>query len=160
SEACFASLLGSPEHGRWLLAPAEKDVRTTRRYLPDTLVLETRHETSSGTVRVLDFMPPRTGRPDLVRLVVGESGRVPMKMELVWRLGFGSTVPWVHRVEGGLQAIAGPDLVELVTPASLRGENLKTMADLAIGPGERVPFVLSWHPSHEARGERLDAERA
>jgi GH15 family glucan-1,4-alpha-glucosidase len=161
SDACFAALLGGAENGRWLLAPAEGARRTTRRYVPDTLVLETCHETAQGSVRVLDFMPLRAERPDLARIVIGESGEVRMKLELVLRFGFGRIVPWVQRASGALQAIAGPDLLELVTPVPLRGENLKTVAEFVVRAGERIPFVLSWFPSEVgSSGERLDAEQA
>lgn len=161
SDACLAALLGGPEHGRWLLGPVGGAKRTQRRYLPDTLVLETRHETEEGAVRVLDFMPLRTERPDVVRLVIGETGAVRMKLELVLRFGLGRIVPWVHRKDGALLAIAGPDLLQLVTPVPLHGENLKTVAEFVVREGDRVPFVLSWFPSEQGpSGELLDVEDA
>ena len=124
SEACFAALLGSPEHGRWLIAPREK-ARVTRRYRPDTLIVETHFETADGAATLIDFMPRRADHPEVVRLVVGERGRVAMQLELVLRFGFGAVVPWVTRMEDGtLRAVAGPDMVVLHTPVHLKGLNL------------------------------------
>ncbi|HVY25723.1 MAG TPA: glycoside hydrolase family 15 protein [Polyangiaceae bacterium] len=161
SDACFAALLGGAEQGHWSLRPVASPQTSTRRYLPDTLILETYQQTSEGAVRVFDFMPLRDRRPDLVRIVVGEQGEVQMRLELVLRFGFGRVVPWVHRADGALQAVAGPDLVQLVTPVALRGENLRTIAEFTVRRGDRVPFVLSWFPSESGpQGPRLDAERA
>ncbi|HVY27069.1 MAG TPA: glycoside hydrolase family 15 protein [Polyangiaceae bacterium] len=148
SEACFAALLGGPEHGRWLVAPRAEVRRSTRRYLDGTLILETTHEVDGGSVRVLDLMPPRGRDADLLRLVVGVRGEVPMRMELVLRMGHGCVVPWVRQVEGALNAIAGPDLIQLVTPVATHGENLTTVAEFVVREGERVPFLLTWFPSH------------
>jgi len=161
SDACFSALLGEPEHGRWLLTPAEPVQKTTRRYLPGTLVLETRHETRDGVVSVLDFMPTRGEHADVVRLVIGESGRVRMKMELVLRLGFGSAVPWVHRVGDHVEAVVGPDRFRLEAAVETRGEGLTTVSDFEVTAGARVSFVLSWSLSHvtlPAGG--LDVERS
>jgi GH15 family glucan-1,4-alpha-glucosidase len=160
SGACFAALLGRPEHGRWLLAPAEKVRRVRRRYRDDTLVLETEFETDSGAVVVVDCMPPRDRQPDLVRTVVGRRGRVPMRMELVIRFDYGAIVPWVRRTRDGMSAIAGPDSLRLRTPVELRGENFTTVADFSVAEGERVPFVLTWHPSHHAAPPAIDAGEA
>ncbi len=158
SGACFAALLGTAEHGRWLLAPENAPRRTTRRYREGTLVLETEHETPEGTVVVVDFMPPRTREPDVVRLVIGRRGRVRMRMELVFRFDYGSIVPWVRRLDGGIRAVAGPDTVVVRSPVPMRGENLRTLAEFEVGEGERLPFVLSWHASHEPPPEAADAE--
>src|SRR4029453_15630647 len=87
--------------------------------------------------------------PDVVRLVQGIRGRVPMHMELVLRFDYGSIVPWVRQVDGCLRAPAGPDSVELVTPVGTRGEDFRTLADFTVAAGETVPFLLRWHPSHE-----------
>src|SRR5688500_6111341 len=99
SPACFAALLGTPEHGRWLLAPADPVLATRRRYLGATAVLETEFTTAEGSVAVVDFMPVRSGLPDLVRIVVGRRGRVRMRTELVVRFDYGSVTPWVRRNE-------------------------------------------------------------
>src|SRR6266508_1873078 len=125
SPACFAALLGTPEHGRWRLAPAAAIRAVQRRYRDDTLVLETEYETDTGAVRVVDCMPPRTERPELVRLVEGTRGRVAMRMELAVRFDYGSLIPWVRRVEDGLSAVGGPDGLRRRTPVDLRGENFE-----------------------------------
>ena len=148
SDALFAALLGTSENGRWLLAPAGGVKRVRRAYRPGTLVLETEFETEDGSATVVDLMPIYGEGTDVVRIVVGNRGRVPMRMELVIRFGYGSIVPWVRRIDGGIQAVAGPDCLRLDTPAETRGEDLKTVADFTVGEGERVPFVLTWWPSH------------
>jgi GH15 family glucan-1,4-alpha-glucosidase len=160
SGACFAALLGSAENGRWLLAPSAKVQRQQRRYRDGTLVLETEYETAEGAVTVIDLMPIRTSTPDLVRMVVGTRGEVPMHMELVIRFDYGSVVPWVQRVEGGLQAIAGPDRLLLTTPIETHGENMKTVCDFVVREGDRIPFVLTWTPSHTPHGTSLIPEDA
>jgi GH15 family glucan-1,4-alpha-glucosidase len=119
-----------------------------RRYREGTLVLETDFETDDGAVTVIDYMPPRTHQPDLVRLVVGRRGCIPMHMQLIIRLDYGSIVPWVRRTEHGLRAVAGPDALQLYTDVELRGEGFTTVADFTVAAGQRVPFVLVWHPSH------------
>lgn len=159
SGACFAALLGGPEHGRWLITPAAPVRAVRRRYRGDTLVLETELETDDGVVAIVDCMPPRTEAPDLVRLVEGRRGRVPMRMELVIRFDYGSIVPWVHGLPDGLWAIAGPDRLWLRTPVPLRGEGLETVADFIVAKGDSIPFVLTWTtstedqppPAHDAR---------
>jgi GH15 family glucan-1,4-alpha-glucosidase len=149
SGACFAALLGTEEHGRWLLAPAVPVRRTTRCYRAGTLVLETTHETAEGTVTVVDCMPPRSREPDLVRLVIGKSGQVPMRMQLVLRFDYGSVIPWVRRRQDEIQAVGGPDTVHLYTDVEVRGENLTTVAEFTASAGQCVPFHLVWHPSLE-----------
>jgi GH15 family glucan-1,4-alpha-glucosidase len=149
SDACFAALLGRPEHGRWRIAPRDENARIARRYRPGTLILETRFETDEGSVKIVDFMPLRDRQSNVVRLVVGESGSVAMCFELVIRFGYGAIVPWVTRLEDGtLRAIAGPDMLLLRTPVHLRGENMRTVAEFTIGAGETVPFVLTHTPSN------------
>ena len=150
SDACFAALLGTHKHGRWLIAPAKEITRTSRRYRGNTLILETRFETADGVVELIDFMPPRGNASDVVRLVRGVSGRVKLRMQLVIRFGFGSDIPWVKKnADGsGLLAICGPDMTVLRTPVETRGEDLTTVADFEVGEGETVPFVLTYGPSH------------
>jgi GH15 family glucan-1,4-alpha-glucosidase len=159
SGACFAALLGTPDHGRWLLAPVGEG-QATRRYLHDTMVLETTWETEDGLVRVFDFMPPRGEAPDVVRIVEGVRGRVEMRSELVIRFDYGSVVPWVRRVENTRLAVAGPDAVSFHTPAHTRGENMRTISEFAVEEGERVPFALTWYPSHVDPPDRIDPELA
>ena len=159
SGACFSALLGGPEHGRWLVAPAAP-ARATRRYRSDTLILETVFEAGEGSVRVIDFMPPRGRVPDIVRIVEGLDGEVAMLAELVIRFDFGRIVPWVRRVDHARVAIAGPDALCLRTPAEVRGRDMKTISEFTVCAGERVPFVLTWFPSHEDLPPAVDAERA
>ena len=138
SASCFTALLGEEKHGRWLIAPAGEVRSVSRRYREGTLVLETDFETADGAARVIDFMPPRDGgAPQLVRIVQGLRGRVPMRMELIVRFGYGLSVPWVQRVPGGIVAQAGPDAVQLSTPVELRGENLTTVAELTVQRGRQ-----------------------
>jgi GH15 family glucan-1,4-alpha-glucosidase len=150
SDACFAALLGTHKHGRWLIAPAEEVTKTSRRYRDNTLILETRFETADGVVDLIDFMPPRGNASDVVRLVRGVSGRMKLRMQLVIRFGFGIDVPWVKKnADGpGLLAICGPDMTVLRTPVETRGEDLTTVAEFEVGEGETVPFVLTYGPSH------------
>jgi GH15 family glucan-1,4-alpha-glucosidase len=159
SGACFAALLGAPEHGRWLLEAAQPNSRVTRRYRENTLILETRIETSDGAVTVIDFMPPRGRNSDVVRLVRGERGRVLMRTELVLRFDYGSTVPWVsHLPDGTWRAIAGPDLVVLHTPVPLSGKDLTTVGEFEVVAGTTVPFVLTYGYSHLPPPDPIDPE--
>ncbi len=148
SEACFAALLGSKNHGRWRIAPTS-DARSTRKYRGDTLILETRFETEDGIVTIIDFMPPRGKASDIVRLVRGEHGRVAMRMELILRFGFGVDIPWVKRtVDGELLAIAGPHMAVLRTPVETHGEAMTTVAEFDVAAGQAIPFILTYGPSH------------
>jgi GH15 family glucan-1,4-alpha-glucosidase len=161
SDACFAAILGTRKNGRWLIAPAEDVVRSSRRYWDNTLILETQYETAGGTVAVIDFMPPRGEASDVVRLVRGVTGRVKMRMELIIRFGMGSDIPWVKRTEdGALLAICGPDMTVLRTPAKLRGEDMTTVADFEITEGKTVPFVLTYGASHLELPEPINPARA
>ncbi len=158
--ACFAALLGTPDNGRWLLAPSGSPKTVRRRYRDGTLVLETEFETDEGAVRVVDCMPIRDREPNVVRLVEGLRGRVQMRMELIVRFDFGSIVPWVRRADGGLTAIAGPDAVVLRTPLKTVGRNLTTVAEFSVGAGEQVPFTLTWYPSSQPLPESPEAATA
>ena len=160
SGACFAALLGSTEHGRWLLAPTSELTGCSRAYRRDTLVLESTYETAEGVVRAIDFMPPRGQQPDIVRIVEGVEGFVPMRSELVIRFDFGYIVPWVRRVDHARVAIAGPDALCFRTPAAIHGEDLTTVSEFTLSPGERMPFVLTWFPSHEPLPKEIDPEAA
>ncbi len=160
SAACFAALLGTSDAGRWLLAPATHVRRHTRRYRPDTLILESVFETDEGTIRVIDLMPPRGHAPDIVRIVEGLSGSVPMRSELVIRFDYGRILPWVRRVDDSLIAIAGPDALCLRSPVATHGEDMKTVSEFAVEAGDRLGFVLTWFPSHESMPHAVDPERA
>jgi GH15 family glucan-1,4-alpha-glucosidase len=161
SDACFAAILGTRKNGRWLIAPADEVVRTSRRYWDNTLILETQFETRDGVVAVIDFMPPRGEASDVVRLVRGIKGSVKMRMELVIRFGTGSEIPWVKRTEdGALLAICGPDMTVLRTPATLRGEDMTTVSDFEVSEGKTVPFVLTYGASHLQLPKPIDPARA
>ena len=161
SQACFAALLGKPEHGRWRIAPTAADARGTRRYRNHSLILETRFETPDGVVTLVDFMPPRGHNSDIVRLVRGEHGRVRMAMELVLRFDYGSVVPWVSRLEDHTwRAIAGPDMVVLRTPINVKGKDLTTVAEFDVTEGQTIPFVLTYGASHLPPPKKIDPEAA
>jgi GH15 family glucan-1,4-alpha-glucosidase len=160
SGAVFASLLGDAENGHWTIQPEGEFRSPGRRYSDDTLILETTFETADGVARLIDFMPPRETKPDVVRIVEGVRGRVEMRMELVLRFDYGRVVPWVRNVEGTLVAIAGPDAITLRTPVELEGRDLRTFGSFTVSEGDRVPFVLTWFPSHEPLPEAFEADDA
>jgi GH15 family glucan-1,4-alpha-glucosidase len=157
SAACFAALLGTPEHGRWLIAPVDPKARITRRYRDDTLILETDFETPDGAVTVVDFMRVAADSHNLVRIVIGRRGQLAMRCEFVLRFDYGSMVPWVTRLDDGtLQGIAGPDMALLRTPVDLRGEDMKTVGEFTVSEGQTIPFVLTYGLSHRAVPDPID----
>jgi|SRR5665213_748071 len=161
SAACFASLLGDSQNGRWVITPVEADARVTRHYRGDTLILETVFETATGAVCVIDFMARRDGVSDVVRMVKGIRGKVSMRTELVVRFDYGSVVPWVSREhDGRLQFIAGPDRLLLDATVPLRGENRRTIGEFEIAAGEEAAFTLSWSLSFHAKPVRFMANEA
>jgi GH15 family glucan-1,4-alpha-glucosidase len=160
SAACFAALLGDKNNGRWLIEPAAKITGCSRRYRGDSLILETTLETADGAVRLIDFMPPRGTNPDIIRIVEGLRGTVPMRMELIIRFDYGEIVPWVRQRRRGLEAIAGPNGLILRTPIETRGEDLTTVAEFELKEGDRVPFVLTWFASHEKAPRAIHPEHA
>ncbi len=163
SDACFAALLGGPEHGRWRIAPVESPARLGRRYRDGSLVLDTEFEMPDGSLAVLsDCMPERGTESDLVRIVTGRRGRVAFRAELVLRFGYGANVPWVTRLPdgSGICAVTGPDKVVLRTPAPLHGEGLSTVSEFTVEAGQSVPFVLAYAPSHLPHPAPLDAADA
>jgi GH15 family glucan-1,4-alpha-glucosidase len=160
SGACFAALLGGPEHGRWLMAPAGKVKSVQRRYRRDSLILETDFHTSRGSVRVIDFMPMSDERWDVVRIVQGLTGVVTLRMELVVRFDYGSIVPWVRRADDLMLITAGPDTLELSSSVAVEGENMKTVAEFSVRRGKHETFVLNYRPSHFATRPAIDAGKA
>ena len=161
SPACFAALLGTPEHGRWQIKPASDAIRSIRRrYRPGTLVLETDYETDAGTVSVIDCMPIGTDTPTIVRIVEGKRGRVAMSLDLVFRLDYGSLVPWVRRTDDGIRAIGGASALRLRTPVPLRGERFHTLADFTVSAGQRVSFTLGWYASCGPEAPAVEPEGA
>lgn len=161
SEACFAALLGDPENGRWLIAPSCPIKRTRQTYREDTLILETEFETAGGSVTLIDFMPPREKHSDLVRIVRGNRGRVPMHMEFTLRFNYGKTIPWVTRLRSGtLRAVAGPNMTILRTPAEVRGQDMKTVSEFMVNAGQAIPFVLTYSASNQGVPRAIEPERA
>jgi len=158
--ACFCALLGDSHHGRWVIAPAGGGTARSRRYRGDTLVLEHEFRTATGVVRLVDCMPPRRQEPDVVRVVEGVSGHVDMEMELVVRFDYGHIVPWVRTIDGVLRAIGGPDALSLWAPCPTHGVGLTTRAEFTVHAGERLSFVLAWHPSHEPPPPKVDGIEA
>jgi GH15 family glucan-1,4-alpha-glucosidase len=160
SAACFAALVGDEGNGRWKLSPSLPVLSVTRRYRPGTLVLETEITTETGTVAICDFMPIRDTDPTIIRIVEGRRGHVAMDMELRIRFDYGSVVPWVRRSDHSLRAVAGADALVLHTPVATRGRDLSTVASFEVGEGDRVPFQLTWHPSHLEAPLPFDAAEA
>jgi GH15 family glucan-1,4-alpha-glucosidase len=161
SAACFAALLGDADNGHWTLAPASGGTATSRRYVDDSLVLESTWDSIEGTVRVIDFMPHRHQAPDLVRIVEGVKGRVPMRSVLRLRFDYGQRIPWVRRsADHQVVGVAGPDAVYLSTDVETHGEDFATVADFTVAEGDRVRFVLTWHPSQDEPPKPVDADRA
>jgi GH15 family glucan-1,4-alpha-glucosidase len=160
SAACFSALLGEPEHGRWLIAPSEP-AEVTRRYRDATLILETTFRTEQGAVSVVDFMSRRQGASDLVRLVRGLEGQVPMRLELIVRFGYGLVIPWVSRHDDGrLQFVAGPDRLLFDAGAPTRGQHFRTVSEFTVGAGEEVAFSLNWSPSYHEPPPRMPCAEA
>ena len=158
SAACFARLLGDEDNGHWRIAPKGADRCTRRAYRSDTLVLDTEWETDEGTIRVTDLMPQRHRAPDVVRIVEGISGKVTVHSRLRLRFDYGAVVPWVRRSDGHRVAVAGPDSVWLRSEPEVRtwGEDFSTLSEFTVEAGEKVAFVLTWHPSHEPRPALVD----
>jgi GH15 family glucan-1,4-alpha-glucosidase len=151
SGACFAALLGETGNGRWLIGPQSETHSVSRRYRDDTLILETEFVTDTGAATLVDFMPiaERHDQLDLVRIVTGKRGSVAMRMEVLFRFDYGSIIPWVRRRSYGLNAIAGPDAIQLRTPVKLTSREFRTGAEFTVKEGQSVPFTLTWFPSNE-----------
>ena len=160
SAASFAALLGNEENGRWQIAPYGHVRETRRRYRGDTLVLETDFDTAEGSIRLVDFMPPRGESPAVVRLVEGVRGQVRVQMDLRLRFDYGRIRPWLRDIDGADVAIAGAESVWLRTPVETRDEDAAVRADFVVSAGQLLPFVLTWHPSHEAAPAPIDPLRA
>ncbi|MEV8601182.1 glycoside hydrolase family 15 protein [Streptomyces griseoviridis] len=163
SAACFSRLLGDEENGHWRIAPKGAHGPCTRRaYRPGTLVLDTEWETDEGAVRVTDLMPQRDTAPDLIRIVEGVRGKVTVRSTLRLRFDYGSIMPWMRKSDGHRVAVAGPDSVWLRTEPAVRtwGKDFGTHSEFTVEEGERVAFVLTWHPSHEPRPRIVDPDEA
>jgi len=160
SGACFANLLGGEGRGHWRISPKDQMIAKSRRYVKDTLVLETLFEDDSGSFRVVDFMPPRLDNPCLIRIVEGVSGVSRVESELEVRFDYGQTVPWVKRTQDGLNMIAGPHALSLESSVNLMGRNMETFAEFVLEKGERVSFTLTYHGSLEPAPRASDASIA
>ncbi len=147
SPACFSALLGTSDHGYWKIAPLQPTQQLTRRYIPDTMILETTYTTSTGEVILIDFMPPRGNNSDVVRIVRGIRGKVAMRMELALRFDYGRTIPWVTHTPDGLRAICGQDMAVLRTAAKLEGEGMSTISEFTIQAGVELAFTLTYASS-------------
>src|SRR5271169_4568485 len=158
SNACFAALLGTAEHGRWQICPVDPVPRVSRAYHHDTLVLETVFDTADGCVALIDFMPIGRANSSVIRLVQGQRGKVAMRLHLALRFDYGTTVPWATQLEdkSGLSAIAGPSQVVLRSPVALRGKNFATVAEFDVAEGQCVPFVMTHGPSHLPPPDAID----
>jgi GH15 family glucan-1,4-alpha-glucosidase len=157
SAACFAGLLGTDDHGSWIVAPSGEVLATSRRYRPGTLVLETEFETADGAVRVTDCMPARQEHPRLVRVVEGLRGSVPMSSRCVPRFDYGKTRPWIHGSGSVVNAGAGPEALELRADAPITVTDQGLDAGFVVGEGERIGFVLTWYSSWETAPPPVDA---
>jgi GH15 family glucan-1,4-alpha-glucosidase len=160
SPACFAALLGTPEHGRWLIAPKAAAPRVSRRYRDGSLILVSRFETAEGAVELIDLMPILDERRAVLRLVRGLSGRVQMHTEIVLRFGYGDTVPWVEHRYRGVVATAGPHRVIIRTPVALHGRAFRTLGEFTVAAGETVPFTMTYRASHLPPRRAIDVDRA
>ncbi len=161
SAACFAALVGDAENGAWTLAPQARTTAIRRAYREDSLILETTYELEGGgRVRVVDAMLPGSDVPRVVRLVAGEAGRVAMRSQMRIRFDYGRIVPWIHRAAGTVVAVAGPDALALYADVPLRGEDLSTVAEFSVGPGEQVGFEMAYFPSYATQPGRSDVAAA
>ncbi len=158
SEACFAALLGTPQNGRWLITPATESPEVKRRYYGDTLIVETSFRVGSDEVALIDFMPiaEQEGRTDLVRIVRGVRGTMPMRMVLTLRFDYGRTIPWVRRRDYGLSAIAGPNAVAFRSPLELKNEDFRSTAEFALAERQEVAFILTGYRSHRSEPDPID----
>lgn len=163
SPACFTALLGDESHGHWKIAPLMAGYRTQRRYQGDTLILETEFSTPTGRVRLIDFMPPRDRRADVIRRLEGLAGEVTMMMEFVIRFDYGGIIPWVRRVteangRQSLVAIAGPDAVCLSGDVTPHRADHRHRTTFTVRRGQVVDFSMTWYPSHQARPARVNVD--
>lgn len=159
SDACFAALVGYDEHGRWSVRPTV-DVREIRqRYRDDTMILETEFACDGGVVRLIDFMPVGS-RCDVVRIVEGVEGEVPLEMLLFVRFGYGANAPLLRKLDDGMYFMAGPDAMVLRSPLNLEHLGRRASTYFNVKKGERVHMQLTWFASHEKAAEAIDVEKA
>jgi GH15 family glucan-1,4-alpha-glucosidase len=159
SDACFSALVGYDEHGRWSLRPTVAVRERRQRYRSDTLLLETELVCDGGAVRIVDAMPLLPDRCEIVRMVEGLEGEVPMEMILDARFGYGANHPWINPVQGGFSLVAGPDAMALRSPVPMNASAHTVSASFSVKKGQRLGFQLAWHPSHLPTPAPLDVER-
>jgi len=159
SDACFAALVGRDKHGRWSLHPTVRTRETHQRYRGDTLILETEIACDHGAVRIIDFMPVGA-RCDLVRIIEGLEGEVPLELLLDVRFGYGAYAPLIQKEPDGICFTAGPDALMLRGLASPQEQDGRVAAYLNVKKGDRIPLQLGWFPSHERPPAALDADQA
>lgn len=159
SDACFAALVGYDEHGRWALRPTVRVRETRQRYRDHTMVLETELVCDGGVARIIDFMPIG-GRCDVVRIVEGVDGEVPIEMLLDVRFGYGADAPLIEMTRDGTRFVAGPDALILRGPLALAQEGRRVSALLQVRKGDRIPMELAWFPSHGQPPAPIDPEQA
>ncbi|WP_448102362.1 glycoside hydrolase family 15 protein [Luteibacter jiangsuensis] len=161
SASCFAALVGTPDNGRWRIAPSDPDATCERAYIDGSLVLQTEWRTATGRARVIDFMPFDGDRSGVTRIVEGLEGRVDFEAVLTIRFDYGTAIPWVTRIDDTtLTAVAGPDLLVVRSPVAVEGEGMHSVARFKVGAGDSVPFVLAWGPSHLPAPEAIDPHAA
>jgi GH15 family glucan-1,4-alpha-glucosidase len=161
SLACFAALLGNEENGRWLIAPKHEKPSVKRKYRDGALVLETEFTTPEGKVVVIDCMDRQGNNSDVIRLVRGLSGNVPMRMELIIRFDMGWVAPWVTRLpDRRLRAVGGPDQLILDCPIEVEGRDLTTVAEFSVAEGQEIGFSLRWAHSWHAPPKSPDVRKS
>ncbi len=158
--AVFCSLLGGPDNGEWRIGPASGLRGSTRRYVGETLVLETTLEAAEGRVRLIDFMSPEPTGPCIVRIVEGVEGEVPMESWVSARFEYGRTRPWVRHLPEGADLISGPEALRLVSPVSHGRVEGDMVARFTVHPGERIGMTLNHHASHLPAPAGPDPEHA
>ena len=148
SPACFAALLGTEEHGRWLLAPADEVLETRRRYVDGTALLETTFTTAEGEVVLLDVMPIADERADVVRRLTCTRGTVRIRHDWVVRTDYGKVRPWVTREEAHgnalVVAVAGPDKFILRGPRLPHGKRGHHSDEFEMSAGDEATFSTTW----------------
>jgi GH15 family glucan-1,4-alpha-glucosidase len=159
SDACFAALVGRDKHGRWSIRPTVRIRESRQRYRGDTMILETEFACDHGAVRIIDFMPMGE-RCDLVRIIEGIDGEVPLEMLLDVRFGYGAYSPLIQRIDDGLSFMAGPDALTLRGGVAAQVQDHRVAAYLHVKKGDRIPLQLGWYPSHERPPAALDPDQA
>ncbi|GAB3802552.1 glycoside hydrolase family 15 protein [Humibacter antri] len=161
SPSVFGALLGTQDHGRWLVAPADPEAISVRRYNGSSFVLTTRWTTATGVVEVIDAMPRTVHGANVVRRIRGVSGEVEMRVDLRLRFSYAAAVPWVRQLRDRhhtLVAVAGPDAV-VVRGVALHATNHAHEATFTVRDGDVVDHTMTWHPSHKPLPGPLDVSK-